>query len=86
MNHWQIGPYLLSHDGVLRLGTQVVSLSPLQRKLLLCFAEHAGQLVERTLLFEEVWGHTNVSDVSLARAVHSLRQVLDQGPLGSSVI
>jgi len=86
VNHWQIGPYLLSHDGVLRLGTQVVSLSPLQRKLLLCFAERAGQLIERTQLFEEVWGHTNVSDVSLARAVHSLRQVFDRGPLGSSVI
>ena len=86
MSYWQVGPYLLSHDGVLRLGTQVVSLSPLQRKLLLCFVRRAGQLIERPQLFEEVWGHTNVSDVSLARAVHSLRKVFDRGPLGSSVI
>ena len=86
MNHWQIGPYLLSADGVLRLGTQVISLSPLQRKLLLCFVGRAGQLIERPQLFEQVWGHTKVSDVSLARAVHSLRQVFDGGPLGGSVI
>lgn len=80
MNHWQIGPYLLNHDGVLRLGTQVVSLSPLQRKLLLCFAGRAGRLIERPQLLEEVWSHTNVSDVSLARAVNSLRQIFDRGP------
>ncbi|MEB3195507.1 MAG: winged helix-turn-helix domain-containing protein [Cyanobacteriota bacterium] len=86
VNHWQIGPYLLSPDGVLRLGTQVISLSPLQRKLLLCFVARAGQLIERAQLFEQVWGHTKVSDVSLARAVHSLRQVFDGGPLGSAVI
>lgn len=86
VNHWQIGPYLLSDGGILRLGTQVVSLSPLQRKLLLCFVGRAGQLIERPQLFQEVWGHTQVSDVSLARAVHSLRQVFDRGPLGGSVI
>ncbi|MFM7170654.1 MAG: winged helix-turn-helix domain-containing protein [Cyanobium sp.] len=86
MSHWQVGPYLLSQDGVLRLGTQVVPLSPLQRKLLHAFVRRPGQLIERTQLFEEVWGHGKVSDVSLARAVHSLRQVFDRGPLGSSVI
>lgn len=86
MNHWHIGPYLLSGDGVLRLGSQLIPLSPLQRKLLLCFVQHAGQLVERHQLFAEVWGHHKVSDVSLARAVHSLRQVFDRGPLGHGVI
>ena len=86
MNYWQVGPYLLSHDGVLRLGTEVVPLSPLQRKLLLCFVGQAGQLIERSQLFEQVWGHHHVSAVSLARAVHSLRKVFDRGPLGSSVI
>lgn len=86
MTSWQVGPYTLSGDGVFRLGGVVIALSPLQRKLLLCFVRHTGQLIERPLLLEEVWGHGKVSDVSLARAVHSLRQVLDQGPLGSRVI
>ena len=86
MNHWQIGPYFFSGDGVLRLGSQLVPLSPLQRKLLFCFVRHSGQLIERAQLFQEVWGHAKVSDVSLARAVHSLRQVFDRGPLGSGAI
>ncbi|MFN9427776.1 MAG: winged helix-turn-helix domain-containing protein [Cyanobacteriota bacterium] len=83
---WQVGPYVLSSDGILRLGGGVITLSPLQRKLLLCFVRHSGKLIERSQLVEEVWGHSKVSDVSIARAVHSLRQVLDQGPLGSRVI
>lgn len=86
MTHWQVGPYVLSGDGVLRLGGGVVSSSPLQRRLLLCFVRHAGQLIERPLLLHEVWGHEKVSDVSVARAVHSLRQLLARGPLGSHVI
>ncbi|MFM7236283.1 MAG: transcriptional regulator [Cyanobium sp.] len=47
---------------------------------------HQGQLIERSQLFEEVWGHSSVSDVSFARAVHGLRQVFEKGPLGSGVI
>jgi DNA-binding winged helix-turn-helix (wHTH) protein len=86
VTHWQVGPYLFSSDGILRLGSLVIPLSPLQRKLLFCFVRHEGQLIERAQLFEEVWGHSNVSDVSLARAVHSLRQVFEKGPLGSGVI
>ncbi len=86
MTSWQVGPYVLSGDGVLRMGGVIIPLSPLQRKLLLCFVRHAGQLIERPQLLEEVWGHSKVSDVSLARAVHSLRQVFQNGPLGSRVI
>lgn len=86
MTSWQVGPYVLSPDGVFRLGGVVINLSPLQRKLLVCFVRNAGKLIERSQLLEHVWGHSRVSDVSLARAVHSLRQVLDQGPLGSRVI
>jgi tetratricopeptide (TPR) repeat protein len=47
---------------------------------------HAGQVLEKENLLQEVWGHTQVSDVSLARAVHGLRRILDGGPLGSRVI
>lgn len=86
MSSWQVGPYILHSDGLFRLAGNVVPLSPLQRKLLVCFVRHAGKLIERPQLLQEVWGHANVSDVSLARAVHSLRHALDQGPLGGRVI
>ncbi|MFN5162296.1 MAG: transcriptional regulator, partial [Cyanobacteriota bacterium] len=78
---WRVGPYTLTPEGLLRLGGGLIRLSPLQRRLLLCFVRHAGQLLDKDTLMHEVWGHTNVSDVSMARAVHGLRQVLDQGPL-----
>jgi DNA-binding winged helix-turn-helix (wHTH) protein/tetratricopeptide (TPR) repeat protein len=83
---WSIGPYWMDADGHLSLGTSSVPLSPLQRRLLLSLVRHAGHVLEKDNLLQEVWGHTQVSDVSLARAVHGLRRVLDSGPLGSRVI
>jgi DNA-binding winged helix-turn-helix (wHTH) protein len=86
MECWRVGPYSLTSDGVFRLGGSLVPLSPLQRKLLLCFVRRRGQLLDKALLMQEVWGHDHVSDVSMARAVHGLRQVLERGPLGARVI
>lgn len=83
---WSIGPYWMDADGHLSLGTASVPLSPLQRRLLLSLVRHAGHVLEKDNLLQEVWGHTQVSDVSLARAVHGLRRILDNGPLGSRVI
>jgi DNA-binding winged helix-turn-helix (wHTH) protein len=83
---WRLGPYTLSEDGMLMLGDNLVSLSPLQRRLLQCFVRHNRTLLSKEQLMREVWGHEYVSEVSLARAVHSLRQVFAQGPLGSQLI
>ena len=83
---WRLGPYTLSDDGMLMLGDSLVSLSPLQRRLLQCFVRHNRTLLSKEKLMREVWGHEYVSEVSLARAVHSLRQVFAQGPLGSQLI
>jgi len=83
---WRLGPYTLSDDGMLMLGESLVSLSPLQRRLLQCFVRHNRTLLSKEQLMREVWGHEYVSEVSLARAVHSLRQVFAQGPLGSQLI
>ncbi len=83
---WRLGPYTLSADGMLMLGDNLVSLSPLQRRLLQCFVRHNRTLLSKEQLMREVWGHEYVSEVSLARAVHSLRQVFAQGPLGSQLI
>jgi DNA-binding winged helix-turn-helix (wHTH) protein len=85
-NGCRLGPYTLSEDGMLMLGESLVSLSPLQRRLLQCFVRHNRTLLSKEQLMREVWGHEFVSEVSLARAVHSLRQVFAQGPLGSQLI
>ncbi|MEI6615148.1 MAG: winged helix-turn-helix domain-containing protein [Cyanobium sp. ELA507] len=83
---WMFGPYSLDADGHLCLGPAAVPLSPLQRRLLLALVGQAGKVIEKNNLLDQVWGHRQVSDVSLARAVHGLRRILDQGPLGGGVI
>jgi DNA-binding winged helix-turn-helix (wHTH) protein len=83
---WRLGPYSLSDDGMLMLGDSLVSLSPLQRRLLQCFVRHNRTLLSKEQLIREGWGHEYVSEVSLARAVHSLRRMFAQGPLGSQLI
>ena len=83
---WIFGPYSLDADGHLCLGPAAVPLSPLQRRLLLALVGQAGKVIEKNNLLDQVWGHRQVSDVSLARAVHGLRRILDQGPLGGGVI
>lgn len=83
---WLLGPYHLNPDGHLRLGSVPVALSPLQRRLLVVLVRQAGRVIEKDSLLDQVWGHRQVSDVSLARAVHGLRRILDQGPLGGRVI
>jgi len=83
---WTFGPYSLDGEGNLRIGPTVLHLSPLQRRLLLALARQQGQVLSRETLLEEVWGHTQVSEVSISRTVHGLRRVFLDGPLGSSVI
>lgn len=80
------GPYRLGADGQLSLGGSAIGLSPLQRRLLQSLLDHAGEVVAKDVLLQEVWGHTSVSDVNLARAMHGLRRILGRGPLGSGVI
>jgi DNA-binding response OmpR family regulator len=59
---------------------QVIALLPTEFKLLTYLMRNAGQLVTRTMLFQEVWGYhfdpgTNIIEVHLAR----LRKKID-GP------
>jgi two-component system OmpR family response regulator len=78
---------LLTHR-VTRDG-QVLSLQPREYKLLEYMMRHAGQVVTRTMLLENVWDYhfdpqTNVIDVHISR----LRQKIDRGfdaPLLSTV-
>jgi DNA-binding response OmpR family regulator len=66
-----------------RRGGQVVELLPREYRLLEYLMRHAGQVVTRTMLFEEVWHYrydepTNVIDVHISK----LRRKLD--PDGAS--
>ena len=69
---------LLSHK--VTRGGQVFSLQPREYKLLEFLMKHAGQVVTRTMLLENVWDYhfdpqTNVIDVHISR----LRQKIDRG-------
>jgi two-component system OmpR family response regulator len=69
---------LLSHR--VTRGGQVLTLQPREYKLLEYMMQHAGQVVTRTMLLENVWDYhfdpqTNVIDVHISR----LRQKIDRG-------
>ena len=83
---WQIADLVFRADGTLWRNGQLVHLTPLQRRLLLTFCHHAGQLLPREVLVEAVWKRQHVSDQSLARAIHSLRRVLDAIGIGGDRI
>jgi two-component system OmpR family response regulator len=74
----------LSHE-VSRAG-QEVQLQPREFRLLEYLMRHAGRVVTRTMLFEEVWGYhydpqTNVIDVHIGR----LRRKLEEGGLSQMI-
>jgi two-component system, OmpR family, response regulator len=65
-----------------RRGGQAIELLPREYRLLEYLMRHAGRVVTRTMLFEEVWGYhydpqTNVIDVHMGR----LRRKLEQNGL-----
>jgi DNA-binding response OmpR family regulator len=68
-----------------RRGGEIIDLLPREYRLLEYLMRHAGQLVTRTMLFEEVWHYryeepTNVIDVHISK----LRRKID--PDGASLI
>lgn len=71
--------------GLFRAG-QAVHLSPLQHRLLTTFCHHAETLLSKEQLMQQVWNHTAVSDISLSRTIHELRQKLGGGPYAKQLI
>ena len=68
----------LSHQ--VRRGAEEISLQPREFRLLEYLMQHAGQVVTRTMLLENVWDYhfdpqTNVIDVHISR----LRSKIDKG-------
>ncbi|MFN6131927.1 MAG: transcriptional regulator [Synechococcaceae cyanobacterium] len=86
MNSFRFGPFQLNPDGTLWCDASLVPLSPMQRRLLLCFCLRPRQVISKESLMLEVWGHKEVSEVSLARTVHGLRRRLSGTKKGSDLI
>ena len=76
MATYRFGSFLVRDDGSLWLDGTLVPLSPLQLRLLCLLCRHPQEILDKERIAQAVWGHAEVSDVSLARAVHGLRSRL----------
>ncbi|MEJ2088357.1 MAG: transcriptional regulator, partial [Gammaproteobacteria bacterium] len=54
-------------------GDELVQLEPKAFVLLACLVAHAGQLVDKEKLVDEVWGRAAVTDNSITRCIHQVR-------------
>jgi TolB-like protein/DNA-binding winged helix-turn-helix (wHTH) protein/Flp pilus assembly protein TadD len=72
IGEWSVQPSLnrLDRDGV------SVDLEPKLMDLLVCLAEHAGEVVSKETLLDRVWRVEHVSDGTLSHAVAELRRAL----------
>ena len=73
---WCVDPAL---DEISRDGTSV-KLEPRTMRLLICLAEHAGQVVSVEKLLDEVWTGVVVTPNSVYQAVAELRRALGDDP------
>jgi DNA-binding response OmpR family regulator len=65
----------------LKRGGQVIDLSALEYKLLVTFVAHAGRVLTRTQLLDEVWGPgTHVTDRVVDNQVTNLRKKIEPEP------
>ena len=83
---YRFGPFHLKDDESLWINDTLVPLSPLQLRLLSYLCSHPQQVLTKERIIENVWGRRDVSDVSLARAVHGLRSRLAAGSKASELI
>lgn len=83
---YRFGAFHLKDGESLWLNGTLLPLSPLQLRLLCCLCRHPQQVLEKDQIVQEVWGRSDVSDVSLARAVHGLRGRLSGGGKPSELI
>ena len=73
---WRVDP---AFDEISRDGTSV-KLEPRTMRLLICLAEHAGQVVSVEKLLDVVWTGVVVTPNSVYQAVAELRRVLSDDP------
>lgn len=83
---YRFGPFRVKDNESLWVNDTLVPLSPLQLRLLSYFCSYPQQVLAKERIIENVWGRTDVSDVSLARAIHGLRGRLATGSKASELI
>jgi DNA-binding winged helix-turn-helix (wHTH) protein len=73
---WAVEPQLnnLERNG------QAVRLEPKVMQVLVCLAEHQGELVTKEQLIRAVWADTFVTDDVLTRCISELRKALNDDP------
>jgi DNA-binding winged helix-turn-helix (wHTH) protein len=83
---YRFGPFCVKDNESLWINDSLVPLSPLQLRLLSYFCSHPQQVLDKERIVANVWGRDDVSDVSLARAIHGLRNRLAAGSKASELI
>ncbi|PYV15481.1 MAG: hypothetical protein DMG07_09650, partial [Acidobacteria bacterium] len=75
---FHVGPWLVEPRlNTISLSGRETRVEPKVVEVLVCMARHAGDVVSRERLIEEVWGDTFVSDAALTRCIAELRKVFD---------
>lgn len=83
---YRFGPFSVKDNESLWIDDTLVPLSPLQLRLLAFLCSHPQQVLDKECIVQNVWGRSDVSDVSLARAIHGLRSRLATGAKASELI
>lgn len=83
---YRFGPFCVKDNESLWVNDSLVPLSPLQLRLLSYLCCHPQQVLDKERIVENVWGRSDVSDVSLARAIHGLRNRLASGSKANELI
>lgn len=76
----EFGPFQLHPDGRLYKRGNPVPLSPKEREVLRLLVTAEGRIVTKNEILQTVWGEADVSESSLTRCVHSLRNHLGEDP------
>ena len=75
---FKIGPWLVrpSLNSIAQNGKRT-HLEPKAMEVLVCLAEHAGNVVSKEQLIQSVWADTFVTDYVLIRCISELRKALE---------
>lgn len=82
VGEWRVNP----NSGEISRDGEVVRLEARTLRLLLCLAEHSGQVVSIDDLINQVWTGVNVSSDSVYQSVASLRRTLSDDPKNPTYI
>lgn len=69
---------VMPRDHIIKRGTQVVTMTPIQFKLLLMFLHNREQLLSRQWIKENVWQTTEISLRSIDAQISKLRKIIPE--------